>query len=177
MSGSERVRFGCGLSLLLVGVALLALRLSPTVEGWVQDNFTWPLIIVGVGMLILIFGVLSNVPGLAVPAAIVGGIGGLLFWQEATGNWESWAYAWALIPGFVGVGTLLMGLLEGGRADSLRAGAWLIVISLFLFVIFSSFLGGANLLGPYWPVLLILLGLIMLGQSLIGGRRKSSPES
>ena len=38
-----------------------------------------------------------------VPASIVTGIGGLLYWQNATGRWESWSYAWALIVASVGV--------------------------------------------------------------------------
>lgn len=176
MSGSSRVRFGCGLSLLLLGVAMLVVRLIPDLDRWVQNNFAWPVFIIGAGALFLVFGLLTNVPGLAVPAAVVGGVGGLLYWQETTGNWESWAYAWALIPGFVGVGTMLMGLLEGRPAERLLAGAWLLGISLVLFVIFGSFLGGGDLLGPYWPVLLILLGLIMLGQSLIGGKREATDQ-
>jgi hypothetical protein len=107
---------------------------------------------------------------MAVPACIVGGIGGLLYWQNATGNWESWAYAWTLIPGFVGVGIVLSGLLGGDTQQSVRGGAWLILISLVLFTIFGSFLGGLGLLGPYWPVLLIALGLLVLVRSFFRAR-------
>ena len=99
---------------------------------------------------------------MAIPACIVGGIGGILYWQEITGNWESWAYAWTLIPGFVGVGIVLSGLLGGDFRQSARGGGWLIMISLVLFAVFGSFFGGLGLLGPYWPVLLILLGLLVL---------------
>lgn len=79
---------------------------------------------------------------MAVPACIVGGIGGLLLWQNATGEWQSWAYAWTLIPGFVGVGTLLSGLLGGTLRRDFGAGAWRVLISLISFGIFASFLGG-----------------------------------
>jgi len=115
---------------------------------------------------LLIIGLLTGVPAMAIPACIVGGIGGLLYWQNSTGNWESWTYAWTLIPGFVGVGTILSGLLGGEPRQSVRGGFWLVAISLALFAFFGSFLGGLNLLGPYWPALLILLGLLLLVRSL-----------
>lgn len=176
MNEELRSRAGCGMALVLLGAGLLALRLIPSLGGWVEDNFAWPVFIIGVGIFLLLFGLWVRAPGMAIPAAIVGGIGGLLYWQNATGNWESWAYAWALIPGFVGIGTILMGLLQGGDGDSLRGGAWLVVISLVLFTVFGSFLGGPDLLGPYWPALLILVGLLMLGRSFVGGRGQPAGE-
>ena len=115
-------------------------------------------------------GLLSWTPGLLVPACIIGGIGGLLYWQNNTGNWESWAYAWTLIPGFVGVGVLLSELLAGRVRQAVSSGGVLIIISLVMFLIFSSFLGGPSILGNYWPVLLILLGLILLAQVLFRPR-------
>jgi hypothetical protein len=108
---------------------------------------------------------------MAVPATIVGGIGGLLYWQDLTGRWETWSFAWALIPGFVGVGIILAGLLGAGKLrESIESGGVLIIISLVLFAIFGSFLGGIDLLGSYWPVLLIALGLILLLRSIFTRR-------
>jgi hypothetical protein len=159
-------RRGCslilGLGLILVGGWFLAGQVFPGLLSWIQIEFTWPLIIIGVGVLLLLMGLALDAPGMAVPACIVGGIGGLLYWQNATGNWESWAYAWALIPGFVGVGVILAGLLEGRLRQSLSGGGFLVMISLVMFAIFGSAFGGANLLGLYWPVLLILFGLWLL---------------
>ncbi len=45
------------------------------------------------------------------PSIIVGGIGGILAYQDYTGHWESWSYLWTLIPGFVGLG---IGVTAGG---------------------------------------------------------------
>jgi hypothetical protein len=155
-----------GLLLILLGVFFLAYQVMPERLAWLRVEMGWPLIVVAVGAGLLIFGLLVGAPGMAVPACIVAGIGLLLYWQNATGNWESWAYAWTLIPGFVGVGTILAALLgEGKLRDALEGGFWLILISLVMFAIFGSFLGGMNLLGPYWPALLILLGLIVLVRS------------
>jgi hypothetical protein len=155
-----------GLILILLGAWFLAVQFVPGLQAW----FSWPWIIIGVGVVMLLIGLLSGVPDLAVPACIIGGIGGLLYWQDATGNWDSWSYAWSLIPGFVGVGVILSGLFGGKALKSLREGGNLILISLILFVIFAAFLGGPNLLGDYWPALLILLGLWVLIRSLFRSR-------
>ncbi len=157
-----------GVLLILLGLLFMVYQVMPERFRWFQVELAWPLIVVAVGVFLLVFGLLVGAPGMAVPACIVGGIGLLLYWQNLTGNWESWAYAWTLIPGFVGIGVILSGLLGGGRLlDALEGGFWLILISLIMFAIFGSFLGGLTLLGAYWPVLLIALGLIVLVRSLI----------
>jgi len=155
-----------GLALILVGVWLL-------VDQWMPGllpRFSWPWTIIGVGAFLLLLGLLTGAPGLAVPACIVGGIGGLLYWQNATGNWDSWAYVWALIPGFAGVGGVLAGLLGGEFRKGMREGGGLILISLILFTLFGSFFGALGMVGTYWPVLLILLGLLMLVRGLFRSR-------
>ena len=160
-----------GLILILIGSLFLALQLIPGLRVWIDLTLSWPLIVIGVGAALLIIGLLTGAAGMAIPACIVGGIGGLLYWQNATGHWDSWAYTWTLIPGFVGVGIVLTGMMQGRARRPLLGGAWLIVISALLFLIFASFLGGPNLLGPYWPVLLILAGLLSLGRNLLRSRK------
>jgi hypothetical protein len=49
----------------------------------------------------------------------------------------------------------------------LREGGTLILISLALFLVFGAAFGGLNVLGPYWPVLLIGLGILVLIRNLI----------
>ncbi len=162
MEEKSRSRFIGGAVLILLGILFLAIQLVPGLSSWIRIEYSWPLIIIGVGVMLLLVGLVVNAPGMAVPACIVGGIGGLLYYQNITGDWESWAYAWALIPGFVGIGTILMGLLGQDTRQSLEGGTWLVLISLVLYAIFGSFLGGINVLGKYWPALLILMGLLML---------------
>lgn len=158
----QRSNLVVGVILLLVGGWFLALQIVPGLGDLLNIEFSWPLFVVGAGLLLLVFGLLVGAPDMAIPASIVGGIGGLLYWQNTTGRWESWAYVWTLIPGFVGVGIILAGLLKGQIRRALVEGVGVLVTSLVLFAIFSSFLGGVNLFGDYWPVLLILLGLWML---------------
>jgi hypothetical protein len=152
--------------LILLGALFLVAQFVPGWQRWLD----WPLIVIGVGAFLLIFGLLAGAPGMAVPACIVGGIGGLLYWQNATGNWESWAYAWTLIPGFVGVGAILAAALGEGGREQVNGGLWLVFISLVLFTVFGSFFGALGFLGGYWPALLILLGLLILVRNLFRRR-------
>ncbi len=162
MSKRDRTRLAAGVVLILLGAWLMVVRFVPGLANWFQIEFTWPLIVVGVGVFLLFLGLLSGEPGMAVPACIVGGIGGLLYWQNITGNWASWAYAWALIPGFVGIGSILSGILGDKPRESIPSGLWLLFISAIMFMAFSGFFGGPKLFGDYWPVLIILAGLWLL---------------
>jgi len=99
------------------------------------------------------------------PACIVAGIGGILYYQNATGNWESWAYMWTLIPGFVGVGSLLAGVLGEDFKSSVRHGLNTLIISAILFAIFGTYFNAWNIFGVnsvYIPIALLFLGGIWL---------------
>ena len=109
-------------------------------------------------------------PAFFIPACIITGIGGLLYWQNSTGNWATWSYMWALIPGFVAFGLLLFGLLTRRRGAYI-AGMWVLLNSLILFGIFASAFGGLDYASKLWPAGLILLGLIVL---LMGFRKKKN---
>ncbi len=159
-----------GVVLVLLGVWFLAVQFVPGLGSWINIEWSWPLLIMAVGAFLLLFGSLVAAPGMAVPDVIVDGVGGILYYQNATGDWTSWSYLWTLIPGFVGVGVILAGLLGGDFRSSLTEGGGLIIISLILFFIFASIMGGWNLLGDYWPVLLILLGVWLLIRQLFRSR-------
>ena len=130
-----------GVILIAVGVLLLVLPLFPNLSDFINIDKQWPLIIVGVGGL-FILGALLGAPGLAIPGCVIGGIGLMLYFQNLFDAWETWAYAWALIPGFVGVGIILMEFLQGRMAKGLREGGQLILISAIMFLVFGAFLGG-----------------------------------
>lgn len=169
MDARRRTSLIGGILLILLGALFLVAQFVPAIGDWFAIELAWPLIVVGIGVFLFVIGLLSGEAGMAVPATIVGGIGGLLYWQNATGNWNSWAYAWTLIPGFAGVGTMLMGLLNGSLRQ-VRDGAWTVLVSLVLFAIFASLLGGVDVFGSYWPVLIILLGVVALIRAIFRGR-------
>jgi hypothetical protein len=171
MSKMTRSNLGIGLLLVLIGGWFLAVQFVPGLGGWFWGFFDWPVYIIGAGLALLVFGLIIGAPGMAIPACIVTGIGGLLFYQNATSNWESWSYAWALIPGFTGIGIVLASILGEGGKSGFRSGLTLTFISLVMFLIFGAIFG-ANPLGIYWPFLLIALGVWVLIQPLIKGKNR-----
>ncbi len=111
---------------------------------------------------------------MAVPAAIVAGIGGILYYQNMTMDWSSWSFLWTLIPGFVGVGVLITGLLGEDSRNNFMHGLNLLVISVALFLVFAAIFQRLYFLGPYGPAgILILLGVYIIGRGLLRGRRVS----
>ena len=170
----NRTSLVLGLLLILVGGWLLLTRQVPALENWLEDNFTWPMWTIGAGLLVLLIGLITGTPGMAVPASIIAGIGGILYYQNATNDFGSWSYMWTLIPGFVGVGTILAGLLGEHTRRSIAHGLNLVVISAVMFLIFATFLGGLDILGDYGAaVILILLGVYILIRGFVRSGRSS----
>lgn len=167
MHRQRRTNIALGIVLILVGAWFLARLFFPGLREWYDMTFSWPMTVIGVGAFLFLLGLLLGTPGMAVPAAIVGGIGGILYYQNATDDWQSWSYMWALIPGFVGVGSILAGVLGENPRHNIRSGFSAIIVSAVLFLVFASLFGEIDFLGPYWPVLLILLGLWVLVRNLL----------
>lgn len=169
METKQRSNLALGLLFILVGLWFLAGRLIPGLESWLGITYSWPIIIIGVGIFLLLIGLTQGTPDSAVGAFIVAGIGGILYWQNLTGRWESWGYMWTLIPGFAGLDTIVSGLISGDVRQGFDRGLRQILISLVLFVALGSIIGGLNILGPYWPVLLIALGAYIMLREIIRG--------
>jgi hypothetical protein len=163
MDKRRRTSIVGGSLLILIGGLLFAGQVVPDFMPDFWEIISWPWIIIGVGLFLFALGAAIGEPGLAVPATIVGGIGGILAYQWYTGYWESWSFMWAMIPGFVGLGIMLMSLMGG--EGSIKDGATLVFISFILLAIFGSFFGALGMAGNYWPVLLILLGVVLLVRS------------
>ncbi len=148
-----------GFILILFGAFLLVSEIVPSLKGLM--SWTW--IIMGVGVVFLLIALLTRTGAFAIPGAIVGGIGAILFYQNMTGNWESWAYIWALIPGFVGIGIGLARLISPQEfKDGWSASLFLIGLSMVMFLVF----GGNRILGLrlefLWPAVIIFIGLYIL---------------
>ena len=159
----NRTNLALGLILILVGAWLVIARQVPGVQDWIDQYFVWPMWTIGAGLLVFLVAIATQTPSLAVPAAMIAGIGGILYYQNANDDFGSWAYLWTLIPGFIGVGAILAGLLGEDRRRNLSRGTRLLIISVILFVIFASFLGGPEVFGELGlPILLIVVGLILI---------------
>ncbi len=148
-----------GFLLILVGGLLLADQLVPS---W-HINFDWPWIVIFVGLTFLAFAILTRTGGLAIPGSIVGGIGAILYYQNLTGNWDTWEFAWSLIPGFVGIGLALAAIISPEEhRDGWTASLFLLVISAIMFSIFggSAFFGWNTQI--LWPAAIIAFGAFLL---------------
>jgi hypothetical protein len=175
--GSGEAALG-GLLVLLGLVVLLGLAVDLEV-----GRVAWPVFVIGPGLGLLGLGlaatgrlgeVLTMVGGVVTMAGLVLGV------QNATGRFETWAYAWALV--FLagpGIGRWLVGVMRGRgdlAASGLRLGAAGLVAFLVLAVFFEVVIGiGGRPVGSAGryglAALLIGGGLVLLGRRLLGARR------
>src|SRR5262245_51628572 len=176
--GGRRGSIVLGIILVVVGLlAIVGRQLGVDVV-----SIGWPLFVIVPGILLLAGSLfVGGRPGigLGIPGGIVTMTGLVLAFQNATGTYQTWAYAWALVaPGGVGVGLVVYGLLAGER-ESLRAGVPVLLTGLGLFLGFGFFFEGIlGLSGGRMPgfenafaIGLILLGVIVLGLGVTGRRR------
>jgi hypothetical protein len=174
MEKRNRTQLVLGLLLIIVAGWLIATRIYPNLPDILHLTFVWPMWVVLAGLAILIIGLLVGESDMAVPACIVAGIGGILYYQNASGNWESWSYMWTLIPGFVGVGQILSGIIGGNFLYSVREGLKVLLVSAVLFTVFATIFNAWTIFGKfsaYVPIgLLFLLGVWFIVRGII--RRK-----
>jgi hypothetical protein len=172
MQRNNRTFLVFGVLLILAGILLLLARNNPDWQAWINEVWAWPLGFVALGGFFLLMGLILGEPGMCIPAAIIAGLGGILYYQNQTGDWASWTYLWTLIPGFVGVGIILASLFEG-RPGGIMSGLDLVLISGVLYLVFASIFGGVTLLGSYGPAaLLIILGIYVLIRGAMTARKK-----
>ena len=169
-SGSSAAALGA--VLVVIGGILLAGQLLDVGLG----DLGWPFIIVGIGLAILLIGLLvANQSGMVVGGTVVTTVGLVLLYQNETGHWESWAYAWALVgPAASGLGLALWGI-RSGDADDIRNGTWGLLGGLAFFAVgFLFFEGVIGISGDPWPipewalpVLVIGIGVVILARGLL----------
>lgn len=154
-----------GLLLIAAGILFIAFQFIPGLRRSLEGLISWPVIIIGFGIFLLIKNLLDKDEEGLVAACVITGVGGILYWQEMFGAWGDWYY-WLLVPGFAGAGHILSSLFNSS-GQSLQKGLWQIGLSAVLFLIFSPFLRLSWLFDQYWPVLLIAAGVIMIVKALI----------
>jgi hypothetical protein len=166
------------LGIVLVVLGLFALLVA--VSGLDLTQYGWPLFVIVPGLTLLVVGFVGVGPGASIPGGIVTTLGLLLAYQNATGDWASWAYAWALVaPGGIGLGMYLQALRDRDQAN-LKTGRSLMFIGLLIFMIgfvfFESIMGiSGRDYGMFGkaalPVLLIVIGIILVLRSIQRSRR------
>ena len=164
-----RPTIGLGVALLFIGIALFAGQLFDVGI----DDVGWPAIVIGIGVVILALGLFVNrEQGMVIGGTVVTTVGLVLLYQNTTGHWASWAYAWALVgPAASGLGMLLWGVRSGDTTE-MRNGTWALLGGLALFVVgflfFEGVIGisGERLPLPEWvlPVAVIAIGIAILAR-------------
>jgi hypothetical protein len=171
MEKKNRTQLVLGLLLILVAAWLIATRIKPDLVNILHLTFEWPMWVLFAGAALLVIGLLVGAPDMAVPACIVAGIGGILYYQNATDNWQSWSYMWTLIPGFVGLGQILSGIIGGDFMAKLREGLKLLLTCAILFTIFATIFNAWTVFGSYSayvPIaLLFLLGIWLIVRGIL----------
>jgi hypothetical protein len=145
-------------------------------------RFAWPLFVLlpGFGMLIAFAVGPRSAAGLAIPGCVVTTIGLILAIQNTFDVWQTWAYAWALIPASVGLGLRLQSE-RLGQPRAMQVGTRMFEGFLLAFCVFfvffelilnlSHFANGV-LRTMVGPAVLILAGIYLLMR-----RRPSAAQS
>jgi hypothetical protein len=176
----ERGGLIVGLVLILLGGAALLVQVG-------GHSIGWPIWIIVPGLALILGAVAvggSGGAGMASFGGIVLMTGIVLAVQQATGLYQTWAYAWALVaPGGVGVGLSIYGLLAR-RGDDLRAGLVTLFVGIVLFLVgFLFFEGVLGLSGDEFsawadvavPLALVGIGiLVIIGAFVPGPWRRSA---
>jgi hypothetical protein len=164
--------------LILLGIAFLLGEFFDIRVG----RFIWPFFILGPGILLFLIALTlegDNGQALAAVGGLVTMVGLILLYQNVTGHYTSWSYAWALIaPTSIGLGLFGYGWLKNN--PDLRKRGWNVAkVGLGIFVaaaIFFEFIigvSGLGLGGFSWPLLLIGLGLFLFIRNLTVSWRKA----
>jgi hypothetical protein len=164
-----------GIVLVVVGIFFLVMRLF-NID---LSSYGWPLYVIIPGLTLLVVGFMSLGTGALIPGGVITMTGLVLAYQNSTGDWASWSYAWALvIPFGVGIGLFLQGLrirdskqLKQGRSLMF----WGLMIFMIGFVLFESILNVSGIdygiVGrAALPALLIIIGVTLLARSFQRGR-------
>lgn len=167
--------------LIVLGALFLALNLTGitvTIESW------WPLLIVVPGLAFFVPVFLPTgrqahkaLSALAIPGCVTTTVGLTALYSSLTDRWEAWTYLWTLPVGAIGLGLITASLLGDWSPGVTRAGRRLLGLSLLAFVILCVifevliFGGMARL---YWPVILVLIGMLQLVW-VLRPRRRSLP--
>ncbi len=156
-----------GSVLIVIGLLSLAGQAFRNFPFW---SYLWPFIIIGFGGLFFVgmFARGKSAAGLAIPGSIISAVGVMMFLQNLSGYWESWAYSWTVILVAVGLGIFIMGAYTQDEPRR-RAGLRVMRVGAILFIIFGGFFELIfSAFRPYgiqqyiFPALLVLLGAYLV---------------
>ena len=169
---SRPIELLAGLLLLLVGILLLASEpIADFISGVGIDEEVlawWPILIVGLSLFFLVPALLGGPSrrlraGMAIPGALLAGIGAALLYTSLTDRWGAWAYLWSVFPFSLGLGMYAAGWIADAPAFK-WIGAGLAVGGVVAYLVFATAFGGEAFR------LVAAIGILALGLALtVGG--------
>jgi hypothetical protein len=167
------------------GAILIVLGVLLLIGQWFRidvGHWGWPLFIIVPGVVTLFIGSATEGQAsrpLTIAGSMIAAVGLLLFYQNMTDHWESWAYGWALIaPTAFGVGEIIYGLLKDDP-QTVSTGTRLVTIGLVVFVAGAVFfelvlgVGGFGMSAWVWSVLLIGVGAFLVLRNVASSHPKN----
>jgi hypothetical protein len=158
-----------GIPLLTTGAILLYASLT---NHWGVWSVAWTLEVLGLALGFALAAIFMRVPGLAIPAFIIG-VNGLMFaFCAVTGLWESWAILWPIEFLAVGLGLLAFGIANDSAGVKTAASILFTIAGVGFFI--STFVSTFNntVLKFAVPVMLLVTGVLLTGTFLMN----RSPE-
>jgi len=169
-SSIDRGSLLLGATLLVIGaIWILGQYLKIPLAGYL-----WPFAIILPGVFVFISALNMESAGgdaFAVLGSILTSVGLLLFVQQLTNAWSSWAYAWALIaPTSIGIGQIIYGNIKKNESliktglQMVKAGLWIFAVGFIFFELIIGLNGfGLSRFGlPVFPLVLIGIGILIL---------------
>lgn len=172
----------------LIGLGVLFLVVQTFgINLWAVLGFSWPVFILIPGVVFLALALAGDrkMSGFIFPGAFITGTGAILWFQNATDNWQSWAYIWTLYPVFLGLALMFNGQ-RTGKEKEVRTGRGFVTFGVIAFLVGAAFFellifqGNSALTRWVLPVGLIGVGgyLLLNGRGtplVIGDKRKNEP--
>ena len=168
---SRTIELFAGIVLLVVGIVVLAsepllefvrgLGVSDEVLAW------WPVLIVVLSLFFLVPSLVGRQnrrlrAGMALPGAMLAGIGGALLYTSLTDRWTAWSSLWTVIPFSFGLGMYAAGWIADAPAFK-WIGSGIALGGVVAYLVFATAFGGE----PFR--LIAAIGIIGLGVVLVAG--------
>jgi len=161
-----------GLPVLTTGSILMFASIT---GNWGIWALAWPLLVLAVALGFGLSAIFMRVPGLAIPAMIVGVNGLVLAFCNLTGLWSAWAILWPIEPLAIGLGLLVVGISNRSLGANTAAIILIGIAGMGFFL--TSFVSVFNetILRFAVPGMLVMTGILLVGLTFL--RRENRPET
>lgn len=145
-----------------VGVLLLAGQVFD-INIWSMMGVSWPFFVLIPGAIFLALALTGDrkMSGFIFPGAFITGTGAILWYQNATDNWESWAYIWTLYPVMLGLALMFNGGRNGNDKE-ISTGRGFVNFGIVAFLVGAAFfellIFNSNGAMTRWLLPLVLVG-------------------